>query len=82
MFVVESREVVKFGDLSEVLRQFVQLLVLLPVQVGLHKWADLVCVREHTDVTPLIVPQTLATLRGRVEDGDTGHQPSVHSVGS
>lgn len=65
VFVVKSREVVKLGDFPEVLRQFVQLLVLFSVQMGLHEGADLVCVRQHTDATQLIVSYTLATLIGR-----------------
>lgn len=41
MFVVESTEVVKLGDFSEVLRQFIQFSVPLPVEVGLHEGSDL-----------------------------------------
>lgn len=80
--MVEPREIVELGNLSKVLRQLVQLLVLLPVQMGLHEGADLVRthMHKHTDTTQLFLPHTLATVkRGRAEDG---HEPSIHSVGS
>lgn len=49
--MVEPREIVELGNLSKVLRQLVQLLVLLPVQMGLHEGADLVRthMHKHTD---------------------------------
>lgn len=43
VFVVESAEVFKLGDFFEILSQFVQLPVLLSVEMGLHEGSDLKC---------------------------------------
>lgn len=41
VFVVQSADVIKLGYLFQVLRQFIELSVLLSVEVGLHERSDL-----------------------------------------
>lgn len=41
VFVVESTEVIKLGNFFEVLSQFIQLPVFLPVKMSLHEGSDL-----------------------------------------
>lgn len=48
VFVVESAEVLELGDFFEVLSQFVQFPVPLPVEVGLHEGSDLTQIHNRT----------------------------------
>lgn len=51
VFVVEPTEVFELCDFFEVLGQFIQLPVFLPVQVGLHEWSDLIAHRKQSCIT-------------------------------
>ena len=75
MFVVESTEVIKLGDFSEVLGKFVELPVLLPVEMGLH---------EGPDLTHVHTKQVSAKCVDSSDDeGERkGSLPLVHSEGS
>lgn len=52
--MVETAEVFELGDFFEVLREFIQLPVLLSVQVGLHEWSDLITHRKQ----PRVITET------------------------
>lgn len=48
MFVVQTTEVIKLGNFFEILSQFIQLPVLLPVKMGLHERSNLTHTKTHT----------------------------------
>lgn len=85
VFVVESTEVLKLGNFFEVLSQFVQLPVLLPVEMGLHEGPDL----SNTDTHKTRFSNMWAWSwqwwgreEARHSDSGAGRLPSVHSVDS
>ena len=81
MFVVESSEVIELGDFFEVLSQFIELPVLLSVQVGLHEGSDLTHTHTHAHKIRFSVHYA-DNNEGQSNEDNAGRPPSVRSVGS
>lgn len=85
VFVVESTEVLKLGNFFEVLSQFIQLPVLLPVEMSLHEGPDLSNTDTHKTSFSNMWAQSWqwwGREHSQHSDGDAGRLPSVRSVDS